>query len=128
MMYRLDAESLEPFDATDDIQDGVYGTDFMQVHLLRSHAVDATLSLTQQSEGADRTLLDPVGYRRSRDESNQLIDVATVRLRGDVELDLLASNAGPAHVSNRNTDIAYAQPAWQLLEPGDRHTEREKSR
>jgi hypothetical protein len=54
--------------------------------------VDATLGLTHELERADRTLLDPIGYRRPFDESHQLTDVTTVRLRWDVELDLLASN------------------------------------
>ena len=116
-MHRLDAKSLEPFDAADDIQDGVYGSDLMQVHLLRSDPVHSTLSLTEQLERADRSLLHPIGYWRPLDESHQLTHVTAMRLRRDVELDLLARNAGPTNVSNRNTDIADSQPCRQLLEP-----------
>ena len=89
----------------------------MQMHLLRSDPVDSTLSLTEQLERVDRSLLHPVGYRRPLDESHQLSHVAAVRLRRDVELDLLARNTGPTNVSNRNTHIADSQPCRQLLEP-----------
>src|SRR5467141_3060833 len=110
MMHRLDAESLESFDATHDIQDGVHRSDFMQVHVLRSDTVDSPLSLAHQPERADGALFHPVGYRSPLDESHQLTDVTTVRLRWDGELDLLSRNTGPSNVSNRNTDVANPQP------------------
>jgi len=127
MVYALDAESLEPFDATDDIEDGVHRSDLMQVHFFRSDAVDSTFSLADQSERAYGALLHPVGNRSPLDESHQLTDVAAVRLLRDVELDLLARNTGAPNVSNRNTDVADAQPFRQLLEPGNRQSQREES-
>ena len=109
-------------------KDRVYRADFMEVHLLRRDAVDSTLSLAHQPERANGALLHPVGYRRPLDESHQLTDVTTVRLRWDVEHDLLARNTGPSNVSNRNTDVANPQPCRQLLEPGNRQAQREQSR
>jgi hypothetical protein len=111
MMYRFHAESLEALDTADDIQDGVHRPDFVEMHLLRRDAVHPPLSLTDQLKRAHRALFHPVGYRRLLDESNELADVTAVRLRGDVELDLLARNARPAYVSDRNTHIADAEPA-----------------
>jgi len=99
----------------------------VQVHLLWSDAVDSALGLAQQSERADGALLHPVGNRRPLDELYQLTHVSAVRLFRDVEVDLLARNTRPANVSNRNTDIADAQPSWQLLEPGNRQAQREES-
>jgi len=127
MVYALDAESLEPFDATDDIEDRVHRSDLMQVHVFRSDTVDSTFSLADQSERAYGALLHPIGNRSPLDESHQLTDVAAVRLLRDVELDLLARNTGAPNVSNRNTDVADAQPFRQLLEPGNRQSQREES-
>jgi hypothetical protein len=110
MVHRLHAESLEPFDATHDIQDGVQCADFMQMHPLRRHAVHSTLSVAHQLERPYGALLHPVGYRRPLDEPDELADVAPVGLRGDVELDLFARNPGPSNVSDRNTNIADAEP------------------
>src|SRR5438045_2203952 len=127
-MHRLDAEPLESFDAAHDIQERVHRSDFMQVHLLRSDAVDSALSLADQSERANGALLHPVGYRGPLDQSHELADVTAVRLRWDVEFDLLACNTRPADVANRNMDVANPQPSGQFLEPGNRQAQREKSR
>src|SRR2546423_1364900 len=128
MMHCLHTESLESFDAAHDIQDRVHRSDLMQVHFFRSDAVDSALSLADQSERANRALLDPVGYRGPLDESHEVAEVTAVGLRWDVEFDLLACNTGPADVANRNTDVAHPQPSGQLLEPGNRQAQREKSR
>ena len=90
--------------------------------------MDSALSLADQSERANGALLHPIGYRGPLDEPHQLADVTAVRLRWDVEFDLLACNTGPADVANRNTDVANPQPSGQLLEPGNRQSQREKSR
>jgi len=126
VIYGLGAQSLEAFDPTDDIEDGVHRSDFMQVHFFRSDAVDSTFSFAHQSERADGALLHPIGNRSPLDESHQLTDVAAVRLLRDLELDLLARNTGAPNVSNRNSDVAKAKPFRQFLEPGNRQSQREE--
>jgi hypothetical protein len=128
MMHCLDAEALEPFDGTHDIQHGVHGSDFMQVHLFRSDSVDPALSLAHQSERAYGALLHPIRNRRPLDESHELTDVTAVRLLRNVELDLLARDACAPNVANRNANVVDAKPSRQFLEPGNRHTQREESR
>src|SRR6266576_2563712 len=49
-----------------------------------------------------------------------------VRLLGNLEIDLLAGDAGAAYVSNRNTHVPYAEPPWQLLEPRHGHAQRQE--
>ena len=88
--------------------------------------MDSTLSLAHQPERADGALLHPIGHRRPLDQSHQLAHMTAVRLRRDVELDLFARDPGTAHVTDRNTDVAHAQPSRQRLEPGNRQAQREE--
>ncbi len=86
----------------------------MKMHFLRRDPMDATFSLTHQLERADRALLHPIRDRCFFDESQQLTHVPTppMRLRGDLELDLLTGEAGSTDVSNGNAHVPYPEPTW----------------
>ena len=87
------------------------------MNLLGRHAVHPPLGLPQQLERSDRALPHPLGNRRSLDQAHQLGDVTTVRLFGDRELDLLATDARAAHVADRHPHALEAEPAGQPFEP-----------
>jgi len=111
MMHGLDAQSLEPLDRTHDVEDGINGPDFVEMHLLRRDAVHAPLRLAQQPEGAEGTLFHPVRYLRCFHQAQQLADVASMRLRRNRKLDQFTCDSGSADVPNRNAHIPYPQPS-----------------
>ena len=98
----------------------------MQVHLLGRDAVDAPLGLANQLERPERAFLHPIRDRRPLDQLDELTDMPAVRLLGNLEIDLLAGDAGAAYVSNRNTHVPYAEPPRQLLKPRHGHAQRQE--
>jgi hypothetical protein len=111
MMHRLDAQSLKSLHRTDDIEHRVYGSDLVEMDLLGRDTVDTPFGLTNQTERLESAFFHPIGNRRPLDEPEQLPNVTTVRLRGDLELDLLARDTGAPDVSNRNAHIPYPETA-----------------
>ena len=45
MMHGFHTQPFEPFDRADDIEHRVYGSDFVEMHLLGHDAMDAALRL-----------------------------------------------------------------------------------
>ena len=72
----VDAQTLEPFDGADDVDERVDRSDLVQRHLLRRHAVHAALRLAQQPERAHGALAHPGRQRRPLDRGDQVADVA----------------------------------------------------
>ncbi len=50
--------------ATDDVHDRVYGSDFVEVHLLDRHGVDAGFGFPKKLEGSGGAGLYRLGQRR----------------------------------------------------------------
>jgi hypothetical protein len=111
MVDGLDSQTLESFDAANDIEYRVHRPNLVEVDFFGRDAVDSALCLTDQLKGAHRASFDPIGNRCALDQLYQLANVPTMWLLRDRELDLLAGNPRASHVSNRNAHIPYPEPA-----------------
>lgn len=120
MIHGLDAELFEPLERPYHVEHRVHSPDFVQVHLLRRHAVHSSFGFPDQPEGPHRPVFHLVGHGRSLNQPHQLAHVPAVRLWRDDELDLLAADARAAHLPHRDPNSLEAEPNRQLLEPGDR--------
>src|SRR5205807_8962931 len=58
-------------------------TTLFRSHLLGCHAVHPAFGVPNQLERLHRTLLHPIGYRRSLDHSHQLVGDAEGRVRSE---------------------------------------------
>ena len=123
VVHCLDAQLLEPLDRPHDVQQRVYRPDLVQVDLLGRHAMHSSLGLAQQLECAHRALTHPGGHGCALDQLHQLRDGATVRLFGDQELDLLATDARAAYLADGHPHAGEAEPAGQPFEPRRGETE-----
>jgi len=110
MMHGLDTQPLESFDRTHDVEHRVYRADFVEMHLLGRHPVNAPLGCADQSKRLKGPISDPRRHGRPLDQPQQLTNVATARLLGNGEFDLLTRDAGPPDVSDRNAHITYTKP------------------
>ena len=106
----LDAEPLEALHRADDVEHRVHCPNLMEVHVLRRQAVHTPLRLADQPEGAHSSLLHGVGHGRALDETDQLSDVAPVRLLGNGELHLLAVDTAADRVADHHADSREAEP------------------
>ena len=106
----LDAEPLEALQRADDVEDRVHRPNLVEVHVLRRQAVHTSLRLADQPEGAHSSLLHGVGHGRALDETDQLSDVAPVRMLGNGELHLLAVDTAAHRVAAHHADSREAEP------------------
>src|SRR4051794_38948704 len=81
------------------------------------HTVDLTLRRGNCGESCISTLTNVLGRLATRDELANLFDVTAVRLRRNIEVDLLAHNLAAYDFSNVDADIDEAKLLWQCAEP-----------
>src|SRR6185312_6797310 len=93
----------------DDIENGVHRTHLVQMNLLRRHAVDLTFRRGDRPERAIGALADGLRCATLRHETLDVVDVATVRLRRNVEVDLLTHDLTAYHFSNLHADVGQSE-------------------
>ena len=106
----LDAQLLETLDRTHDVEHCVHRAHLVEVHVVRRTVVHAALRFAYQAERVGRALPHVLGHGRALDQAHQLTDAAPVRMLGDSELDLFATDAAARRVADSHLDSRQAEP------------------
>src|SRR5262249_9809431 len=104
-VHPLDAKHFQPPDDADDVQNRIDGADFMEMYLLRWHAVDLALRGRDRGERAICELAHPFRRSASLYELSNLPDVASVRLRRNLEINLLANDLPANDLPDLDADV-----------------------
>src|SRR5262245_31059754 len=102
--YALYAETVESPDGTDDIEDRVHSTHFVQVYAIHCRAVNRRLLLSDRCECFVSAGLHTFWRRRLGNDFPDLLEMPTVRLRWDLEIDLFARDISATDIANVNGD------------------------
>src|SRR5689334_1833819 len=103
-VHALEAEQLETPHTPDDVQNGVYGPDFVQVHAFHGRRVERCLLFGDHRERAIGTLFHYRRQRRAAHDFANLPQMTPMRLWRDVEVDLLARDLTSLDVGDTNAD------------------------
>jgi hypothetical protein len=103
-VHSLDAELVESPYTANDVEDRVDRTNLMQMDTLNAGRMQRRFLLGDHRERAIRALFDPRWQRRARHDLSNMLEVTSVRLRGYVEVHLLARDLAALDVGNSHGD------------------------
>jgi hypothetical protein len=85
-------QQLHPPNGTDDVEDGVHGADFMEVHLMRLNAMHGTFDERDRIEGLHGPRLNGIRRGALLHETSNFRYVAGMRLRRDFKVNFRTGN------------------------------------
>ena len=116
-IHLVDAEQLQSPHGADHVENRIDRAHLVQMHFLRTDAVDLALGFRDRREGRIGALAYDVGYTRGRDHLADLLDVPPVRLRGNFEIDFRARDPGAQHALDAHLHAVEPEPRRERAQP-----------